>query len=81
MSLLPQRTLPVPEFQDMGQAAHWMYDKLDEDCTDNFRFAFIGDKPEIQKYNEQQNNGCCGFFDREVKVGGRLATIGCNYGH
>lgn len=47
MSHLPQSILPVPAFADQGQAAHWMYDKLDEDCVDNFRFAFINDKSRL----------------------------------
>ena len=44
-------------------------------------FAYNDDKKAIATYNEIQNRGCCGSFDREVRIAGRLATIGCNYGH
>lgn len=71
----------VPEFASTDEAYEWMKAQVDDPCVDNFRFAFIGDEPEILKYNAAQNEGCCGSFDREVLVGGRLATIGCNYGH
>jgi hypothetical protein len=40
------------------------------------------DDPEgMARYAQQQAEGCCGFFDAYVQVDGRLATVGCNYGH
>lgn len=74
----------TPAFETQQQAAAWMDDQMDamdESCVDNYRFAFNDDREAILRYNAAQNDGCCGFFDREVLVAGRLATIGCNYGH
>lgn len=81
MSLLPQKTLPVPEFKTRTEAFIWMYEKVNDPCIDNHRFAYNDDHAAMLLYNHLQNEGCCGSFDREVKVDGRLATVGCNYGH
>lgn len=65
----------------MGDAFEWMDEQVDDPCIDNRRFAFSDDSEEVGKYERLLDNGCCGFFDRRVKVAGRLASIGCNYGH
>lgn len=78
---MSHKELPVPEFATLGDAFEWMEEKVDDPCVDNYRFAYNDDKEDIGKYNRLQNQGCCGFFDREVKIAGRLGTIGCNYGH
>jgi hypothetical protein len=54
---------------------------MEEFCVDNHRFAYMDDAALVRKYTDMQAGGCCGFFDREVRINGRLATIGCNYGH
>lgn len=82
MCLATKPTVARPAFDTQQQAAQWMYSHLeDEHCVDNFRFAFKDDEKAVLKYNEAESEGCCGFFDQEVLVGGRLAIIGCNYGH
>lgn len=75
------QTLPAPEFANAQDARDWMLAEVDDPCVDNYRFAYNDDEKEIGTYNRLQNAGCCGFFDREVRIAGRLATIGCNYGH
>lgn len=32
-------------------------------------------------YESIRDEGCCGFFDEEIMINGRLAKIGCNFGH
>jgi hypothetical protein len=75
------QTLPTPEFANAQDAHDWMLAEVDDPCVDNYRFAYNDDEKAIATYNEIQNRGCCGSFDREVRIAGRLATIGCNYGH
>lgn len=75
---------PVPSFETEAQARAWMHNELhnkDEHCIDNGRFAFINDEIGMQGYEDARDQGCCGFYDREVLVAGRKATVGCNYGH
>ena len=43
--------------------------------------AFLDDEAEMAKYNAAIATGCCGVFDEEILIDGRMATIGCNYGH
>lgn len=75
------REEPILEFGSVEEAYEWMVNLIDDGCIDNYRFAFQNDKEGMDKYERQYNDGCCGSFDEEVKVNGRLATIGCNYGH
>jgi hypothetical protein len=72
---------PVPSFNTLKEANEWMENKVDDPCIDNYRFAYDGDEEASKNYDEVQRHGCCGSFDRRVMVAGRLATIGCNYGH
>ena len=79
-----ERTLPderPPEFESRVDAGEWMYAKVDDPCIDNERFAFLDDTEALKQYEDQKSQGCCGEFDAEIVVGGRKATIGCNYGH
>lgn len=69
------------EFRTREDAEAWMTLQVDNDCVDNERFAFLDDVEAMKKYQEAEENGCCGFFDEEVLVGGRKAMVGCNYGH
>jgi len=71
------------QFQTQKDATDWMYDDqvAIEDCVDNYRFAYKDDTQGMQAYLDAQREGCCGFFDADVIVGGREATIGCNFGH
>jgi hypothetical protein len=68
-------------FANVDEAFDWMYEVVDDPCVDNTRFAYMDDLTASQKYMEAQEGGCCGYFDREIQVGGRAAIIGCNYGH
>lgn len=51
------------------------------ECADNFRYARIGDKFQEHIYQEIQDSGCCGFYDKEIDVDGIKYKIGFNYGH
>lgn len=79
---MPQLTeMPVPEFSSLADAGEWMDELVDDPCVDNYRFAFTDDSEAVGKYKRLESEGCCGFFDRKVKIAGREAFIGCNYGH
>lgn len=69
------------EFESKDDAIEWMCDTVDDLYIDNIRFAFMDDDEAIAKYDEQQARGCCGFFDEEIIVANKPATVGCNYGH
>lgn len=71
----------LPTFETESDARDWMYDEVDDPCVDNNRFYFEGDTEGAAEYERQIDDGCCGFFDRQIIVAGRLAWIGCNYGH
>ena len=71
----------LPSFASKEDAIEWMYKKVDDPCTDNYRFAFGDDAKAMAEYDDQVRSGCCGFFDEEIMVGGRKANIGCNFGH
>lgn len=76
--------IPV-DFASEKLAFEWMYGVLardeNDDCIDNRRFAFEDDAAAVARYEEQEQDGCCGFFDRRVQVNGRYALVGCNFGH
>ena len=74
-------TEPVPQFENEEEAATWMYEYLDEPCTDNYRFAYLDNPKAVENYEWLKRNGCCGSFDDRIEVGGKDAYIGCNYGH
>jgi hypothetical protein len=74
----------MEHFPSQQAALQWMVEELnqkDEFCIDNVRFAFKDDPVAIEHYEEKRDSGCCGSTDMDVKILGRLATIGCNYGH
>ena len=73
--------MPIKEFATEEDAWDWLEHEVDDDCVDNYRFTFINDDRGMAKYREQQYDGCCGFFDAQIKIDGRDALIGCNYGH
>lgn len=72
---------PIPAFVSEEEAKNWMYDHVDDPYTDNYRFAYKDDDQAMSKYVDIQSGGCCGDFDCDVLIAGRLATIGCNFGH
>lgn len=71
----------IKEFNTEEEAMKWMEDTIDDYCLDNFRFAYKTDYTALELYQDQVDHGCCGYFDETVKVGNRIAMIGCNYGH
>lgn len=74
-------TKRIEEFTTEQEAWAWVNQEVDDPCVDNYRLAFEGDDEAEGNYLAAQNNGCCGYFDRLVKIDGKLAKIGCNYGH
>lgn len=74
-------TKPLPEFSTKAEAIDWMYESVDDPCTDNFRFAKLDDADAMDEYCQNQSDGCCGFFDNIVIIAGEKYMIGCNYGH
>lgn len=71
----------IPDFPNIEVATEWMYEKINDPCVDNERFAYCDDPESLGTYDEQEHNGCCGFFDADITILGRAARIGCNYGH
>ena len=71
------------DFYDERQAWKWfaMTYIYGESTYDNFRFAYVDEAGAVERYTHQRSDGCCGFLDIEVKVGGRVAYMGFNYGH
>jgi hypothetical protein len=54
---------------------------IHDSFCDNFRYARESNKVEMEAYEEQQRNGCCGSFDSRIEVGEEAILIGWNYGH
>lgn len=71
----------VMQFTTREDAEVWMEDRVDDACMDNSRFAYLDDPEGLAEFDRLQALGCCGEFEAEIRVGGRLAKIGCNYGH
>jgi hypothetical protein len=74
----------IPPFATKEEALDWMYEGFerdDERCIDNERFAFLDDSKAVNEYENIKEGGCCGFYDVEIVVDGRPAIMGCNYGH
>lgn len=69
------------KFDTESDAAESMYECVNDECVDNYRFAFEDDETAMVDYDRRRDSGCCGSFDEEVVVNGRNAVIGCNYGH
>lgn len=70
-----------PAFATLDEAIKWMDEQVDDPCIDNRRHAHVDDAAEMAEYKAAKDSGCCGSFDEEVIVAGRVMTIGCNYGH
>ena len=72
--------------QAKERAMIWLfetYSEEEENCSDNFRIAEMGNSEEEAEYNKQKEKGCCGFidvsyYDRSTK---RSFLVGFNYGH
>ena len=71
----------VAEYQSFAKAQEAMLKTVDDPYVDNERFAYLDDIPALELYQAKQEAGCCGFHDQRITVNGRMAIIGCNYGH
>lgn len=71
----------LPTFATREEAEEWMEREVDDPCVDCERFAYVDDPVAFVEYYHIQEQGCCGFFDADIIVGGRRAMLGCNYGH
>lgn len=69
------------DFATVEAAMKWMHETVDDPYIDNERFSFEDDQQGMQDYHDCKSGGCCGFFDEEVTIQGRVAHIGCNFGH
>ena len=59
--------------------AHFIVNVSKLEFADNFRVYPLSQEKE---YTEQQNKGCCGFWDVQFKCkSGNIYLLGCNYGH
>lgn len=69
-------------FNTYAEFEEWITEQMaDDDCVDNYRFAFDDDAEACASYEDCRNNGCCGFFDRDIIIAGRNGSVGYNYGH
>lgn len=71
----------IETFATREEAIEVMCDRLDDPCIDNIRFAYLDDVEGMHSYEEAREHGCCGSSDTCVRIGDRLAMVGCNYGH
>lgn len=70
----------IKSFANVADAWDYMYSH-EYDFMDNLRFAYMDDADAMKMYDRQQSEGCCGYHDERIIVNGKLAVIGCNYGH
>ena len=68
-------------FATEKEAEYAMFEYLDEDCSDNYRFSFVDDEEGLLRYEMIRVSGCCGSYNAKIIVGGKPAIIGCNFGH
>ena len=68
-------------FDTKELAIAWIVNDVEDPCVDNERFAFCYNSKAMEEYKKQKDDGCCGFADEKVLVGGVIAMVGCNYGH
>lgn len=70
------KTKPFPSEKE---AWEWL-ESHNLECSDNYRLGYYGEDS-MDEYESALKTGCCGYFDRQVIIDGRIAIIGCNYGH
>ena len=70
-----------PAVDDRDEALLVLEEYVNDNCCDNFRFAYLDDPYALELYNDAKDNGCCGSIDVTMIVGGHEALVGCNYGH
>jgi hypothetical protein len=70
----------VKDFPSREEAFQLLSD-MDLEYADNVRFGWVDHAGSMAEYEDKRDHGCCGSIDMEVTINGRLAMIGCNYGH
>jgi hypothetical protein len=52
------------------------------ECSDNYRYATVGNVEQMAAYDQLCNQGCCGFVDVLLDCSdGTKLQYGFNYGH
>jgi len=69
----------IPEFKTFEEVDAWMFECVDTEEMDFFRFAYIDDVEEMKEYERIRKSGTGASFDEEVYINNDLATIGCHY--
>lgn len=71
------------DFDSEQEAFDWMQLELlaGEEFMDSFRLGYLDDPASMAAYEKIRFGGCCGSHDGEIRVGGREAMVGCNFGH
>lgn len=54
---------------------------MEHEYNDNYRFAPIDDAEAVKEYHRQAEKGCCGSYDEQMEIDGRLFLFGFNWGH
>lgn len=70
-------------FPEDAEKIHKIIDSeiKDLDCVDNVRVALSSNEESVKMYEKARKDGCCGSFDKEFVINGKIYLIGCNYGH
>ena len=70
-------------FKTADDAFSWFETMIGDCYYDNHRFVYVDDlkSPKAREYFNLYSDGCCASDDVTVIVNGRLAIIGCNFGH
>lgn len=85
ISLFNGDSIYAVDFESKDSAREWMESQINDNCN-NHRFTFLNPETmeeleEEEDYNKRADSGCCATFDGIIRVNGRVARIGCNYGH
>lgn len=78
--LMAQDKKKIQDFPSKEEAFQHIHE-IDLEYADNFRFGWRDHTGSMAEYENKRDRGCCGSIDVEVTINGRLAMIGCNYGH
>ena len=63
------------EFPDEQAALDYIGEKCEDECIDNYRFAYLDDSSGLAEYAKAEANGCCGFVNhRQLKPTASWAT-------
>ena len=69
-------------FTSIERAFAWLEKTNRDNCYDQHRIVYADElNSNGKEYYEIYQKGCCGSDDTTVIINGRLAFIGCNFGH